>query len=188
MARWPNDCFANSSKRSVSLKTPRSCSSRWLITSSWPRSRIQAGRLHSLGPRRGRQTTASFRGMGQEPAHEAAGHHTGIRDRLSALNPSTAARLSKQVRVELGEPQVEGDNVVVPIRWELCVRPLTKVADQSGRPRGSGCVRISAATPSSASSSPGTGQRTSRTWYPMSKLGSFTQIGRPHPSGVRTRR
>ena len=66
--------------------------------------------------------------------------------------------------------------------------PGTTAAVHSGRDRGSGSMIIAAATSSSACSSPGLGHGRSRTCRAVSKPGSSTHTGRPHPGGTRTSR
>ena len=56
-------------------------------------------------------------------------------------------------------------------------RPVTNVADHSGRDRGSGSPVPAAATSSSARSSPGGGQGSCQTWCRRSNAGSSAQDG-----------
>ena len=66
--------------------------------------------------------------------------------------------------------------------------PVTAVMRQSGRSAGSRVPTTSAAIFNSASSSPGAAHSTDDTWSPTSNPGASTQIGRPQPGGVGTRR
>lgn len=70
----------------------------------------------------------------------------------------------------------------------LSVRPLTSVADHNGRDPGNRRVTNSVASSNIVCSSPGGGQIMLRRCLAMSNSASSTQIGRPHPKGVRTSR
>jgi len=64
-------------------------------------------------------------------------------------------------------------------------RPVTNVADHSGRDRGSGSRISAAATSNSARSSPGGRHDRCRMWCRRSNAGSSAQNGRPQPGGAR---